>query len=226
MWWSLDPRAILPLDGIHISRRLTRTLGTGKFQVTCNAAFSRVIGYCSKGPGREGGTWITPEIIMPTVDCISWGMHTRSKCGAMVSWREVRMALRLADYSRQRACFTMCGMHRKLPWCTWSGTCAAEVIYCWTYSSGLRIWEEWGCGNIAGCLFEPTCGCGQFAGRLSNTRPSPGHVWSATMDGMKNYLQIALAELPHIDDLLACRGWRLSGSFPWGESFTSTGSIV
>jgi leucyl/phenylalanyl-tRNA---protein transferase len=63
MWWSLDPRAILPLDGIHISRRLTRTLGTGKFQVTCNAAFSRVIGYCSKGPGREGGTWITPEMI-------------------------------------------------------------------------------------------------------------------------------------------------------------------
>src|SRR3954468_20792300 len=33
-WWSPDPRAIIELDGLHISRRLRRTLRSGKFRVT------------------------------------------------------------------------------------------------------------------------------------------------------------------------------------------------
>ena len=42
LWWSPDPRAVLPLDGLHISRRLQRTLRSGKFRVTCNQAFAEI----------------------------------------------------------------------------------------------------------------------------------------------------------------------------------------
>lgn len=65
LWWSPDPRAILPLEdeGMHISRRLRRTLRSGKFQVSCDRAFDQVIRGCASGPGREGGTWITSEMI-------------------------------------------------------------------------------------------------------------------------------------------------------------------
>ena len=63
LWWSPDPRAILPLDGMHISRRLRRTLRAKKFQVTANDAFVEVINACAGGPGREGGTWLTDEMI-------------------------------------------------------------------------------------------------------------------------------------------------------------------
>ena len=63
LWWSPDPRAVLPLDGLHISRRLRRTLRSGKFQVTCNRAFPEILFGCATGPGREGGTWLTREMI-------------------------------------------------------------------------------------------------------------------------------------------------------------------
>lgn len=60
LWFSPTPRAILPLDGLHISRRLRRTLRSARFRVTIDAAFSQVILRCAV---REEGTWITPAII-------------------------------------------------------------------------------------------------------------------------------------------------------------------
>jgi len=63
LWWSPDPRAILPLDGLYISKRLRRTLRSNKFEVTCDQAFAEVIASCGSGPGREGGTWLTDEMI-------------------------------------------------------------------------------------------------------------------------------------------------------------------
>jgi leucyl/phenylalanyl-tRNA--protein transferase len=59
-WWSPDPRAILPLDGLHVSRRLARTLRSGPFQMTVNRDFAGVIRGCSV---RDEGTWITPEMV-------------------------------------------------------------------------------------------------------------------------------------------------------------------
>jgi leucyl/phenylalanyl-tRNA--protein transferase len=63
LWWSPDPRAILPLDGFHASRRLQRRLRSGEFALTVNRAFDEVIRACGVGPGRERGTWLTPEMI-------------------------------------------------------------------------------------------------------------------------------------------------------------------
>jgi leucyl/phenylalanyl-tRNA--protein transferase len=60
-WWSPDPRAIFELDGLYISRRLARTLRSGRFQVTINQAFGGVIRGCAEA--RAEGTWITPEMI-------------------------------------------------------------------------------------------------------------------------------------------------------------------
>lgn len=63
LWWSPDPRAILPLNDMKISRRLRRTLRSGKFQVTCNQAFAQVLTGCATGPGREDGTWLTQQML-------------------------------------------------------------------------------------------------------------------------------------------------------------------
>lgn len=62
-WWSPDPRGILELEGMHISRRLRRTLRQGRFEVTCDRAFRDVMAACATGPGRLGGTWITPRML-------------------------------------------------------------------------------------------------------------------------------------------------------------------
>ena len=60
LWWSPDPRAIFEMDGLHISRRLARTLRSGKFRCTINQAFGQVIRGCAE---RDEGTWIIPEMI-------------------------------------------------------------------------------------------------------------------------------------------------------------------
>ena len=59
-WWSPDPRAIIELDGLHVSRRLRRTLRSGKFQVTCDQDFAGVIRGCATASGRLGRTAASP----------------------------------------------------------------------------------------------------------------------------------------------------------------------
>jgi len=62
-WWSPDPRSIIPLGGLHISRSLARTLRRCPWRITLNTAFRRVIEACAApAPGREE-TWIEPLII-------------------------------------------------------------------------------------------------------------------------------------------------------------------
>ena len=59
-WWSPGPRGIIELDDLHISRRLRRTLRSGRFSVTVNRDFAGVIHGCAD---RGLGTWITAEML-------------------------------------------------------------------------------------------------------------------------------------------------------------------
>jgi leucyl/phenylalanyl-tRNA--protein transferase len=59
-WWSPDPRAVFPLDGLHVSRTLRRTLRSGRFACTLDADFAGVVRGCADRPGE--GTWITPRL--------------------------------------------------------------------------------------------------------------------------------------------------------------------
>ena len=58
LWWSPDPRAVIAIDALRVSRRLARTLRRGAFRVTINAAFDAVVAGCA---AREE-TWITPGL--------------------------------------------------------------------------------------------------------------------------------------------------------------------
>lgn len=60
LWWSPDPRAIFEIGGLRISRRLRRTIRSGRFQVTINQAFDAVIRGCAD---RPDGSWLTAEMI-------------------------------------------------------------------------------------------------------------------------------------------------------------------
>ena len=63
LWWSPDPRCVIIPAEVHVSRRLSRTLKAGTFQVTCNRAFDTVIADCAELRQAEpGGTWLVPEM--------------------------------------------------------------------------------------------------------------------------------------------------------------------
>lgn len=59
LWWSPDPRAIFELDRFYLSRRLMRTIRSGKFRLTINQAFGKVMRGCAE---REQ-TWITGDML-------------------------------------------------------------------------------------------------------------------------------------------------------------------
>ena len=57
-WWSPDPRAVMPLDGMRVSRSLRRSLR--RYEIRVDTAFHEVIDACAE-PTRPHG-WISPEI--------------------------------------------------------------------------------------------------------------------------------------------------------------------
>ncbi|HEY2705392.1 MAG TPA: leucyl/phenylalanyl-tRNA--protein transferase [Candidatus Dormibacteraeota bacterium] len=62
-WWSPQPRAVLPLDGVHASRRLRRS--ARRFEVRVDSAFEQVVEACADP--RRPGAWIDPDIRMAYV---------------------------------------------------------------------------------------------------------------------------------------------------------------
>jgi leucyl/phenylalanyl-tRNA--protein transferase len=57
-WWSPDPRAVIPLDGLRVSRSLRRS--RRRFEIRIDTAFDEVIDAC-RDPARPHG-WISSEI--------------------------------------------------------------------------------------------------------------------------------------------------------------------
>jgi leucyl/phenylalanyl-tRNA--protein transferase len=58
-WWSPDPRGILPLDGLRVTRSLRQS--AKRFEVRVNTCFEAVIRACAD-PSREDG-WINAAFI-------------------------------------------------------------------------------------------------------------------------------------------------------------------
>jgi leucyl/phenylalanyl-tRNA---protein transferase len=68
LWWSPDPRMVLPVVDFKISRSLRKTLrrfvAAPGCEVRIDSAFERVISACATTP-RDGqkGTWIVPAMV-------------------------------------------------------------------------------------------------------------------------------------------------------------------
>jgi leucyl/phenylalanyl-tRNA---protein transferase len=74
-WFSPDPRGVIPLDGLVVSRSLRARLRRSGWETTVDRAFAAVIAGCADRPraggarsgprelaDQAGGTWITPPM--------------------------------------------------------------------------------------------------------------------------------------------------------------------
>ncbi|WP_165235044.1 leucyl/phenylalanyl-tRNA--protein transferase [Aquisphaera insulae] len=88
LWWSPDPRAVLYLDELNVSRRLARTIRSGRFETRLDTAFPQVIRACAEvsRPG-EDGTWITPEMQRAYIR-----LHELGHAHSMEAWRDGELA--------------------------------------------------------------------------------------------------------------------------------------
>lgn len=57
-WWSPDPRGVLPLDGLRVSKSLRKSCR--RYEVTVDRAFAAVVDGCAD-PSRDGG-WISRDV--------------------------------------------------------------------------------------------------------------------------------------------------------------------
>ncbi len=57
-WWSPEPRAVLPLDSLRVSRSLRRSCR--RFEIRLDTAFAQVIDACADS--ARDGSWISPAI--------------------------------------------------------------------------------------------------------------------------------------------------------------------
>jgi leucyl/phenylalanyl-tRNA---protein transferase len=61
-WYSPDPRGILPLERFRASKRLSRVVRQGRFEIRIDHDFAAVIHACAERPD-EDGSWIDEEIV-------------------------------------------------------------------------------------------------------------------------------------------------------------------
>jgi len=62
LWWSPDPRMVLPTAEMHLSRSLRRRLRRRDFRVSFDEAFEEVLQVCAEPREPGGGTWLVPEM--------------------------------------------------------------------------------------------------------------------------------------------------------------------
>jgi leucyl/phenylalanyl-tRNA--protein transferase len=90
LWWSPDPRMVLPTTELRVSRSLRKRLhavGAGKrWQLRLDTAFTDVMRACAAPRPGQDGTWITAAVIE------SYGaLHRQGLAHSVETWEDDRL---------------------------------------------------------------------------------------------------------------------------------------
>ncbi|WP_240047703.1 leucyl/phenylalanyl-tRNA--protein transferase [Sphingomonas panacisoli] len=80
-WVEPRKRAVLPLDGFHLSRSLKKTIASDRFRVTADAAFEDVIALCAESADDRPDTWINT-----TIEQVFTQLHFRGFTHSIECW--------------------------------------------------------------------------------------------------------------------------------------------
>lgn len=82
LWYSPDPRFVLPLSELRVGRTLRQSIRHRRFDLTMDAAFRDVIEHCASipRPGQKG-TWITAAMVDGYVT-----LHERGFAHSVEAW--------------------------------------------------------------------------------------------------------------------------------------------
>jgi len=86
-WVDPERRGVLPLDGIHIPRRLKKTIRQGRFDVTADRDFMGVLQGCAERTPSRKSTWINAEIIR-----LYGALHAMGAAHSVECWHDGKLA--------------------------------------------------------------------------------------------------------------------------------------
>ena len=79
-WVAPKKRGILPLDDFHISHSLKKIVRKGKFSVSFDTDFHKVVITCADTPRNTEGTWINNQIIEAFMELHQLGLAHSVEC--------------------------------------------------------------------------------------------------------------------------------------------------
>ncbi|WP_373369278.1 leucyl/phenylalanyl-tRNA--protein transferase [Sphingomonas folli] len=79
-WVEPRRRAILPLDGFHLSRSLRKVIAGDRFRVTADRAFAEIIALCAESAEDRPDTWINASIEQAFVRLHGLGLAHSIEC--------------------------------------------------------------------------------------------------------------------------------------------------
>ena len=82
-WWSPDPRGVLPLSGLRVTRSMRQS--ARHFEIRIDTAFSDVVAGCAD-PDRSGG-WIDQHIVAAYTE-----LHRLGWAHSVEAWRDGELA--------------------------------------------------------------------------------------------------------------------------------------
>ncbi len=63
LWWSPDPRMVLPVEAVRLHRSLKKTLRHASYEVRVDQNFEGVMRGCADPRPEQDGTWITNAVV-------------------------------------------------------------------------------------------------------------------------------------------------------------------
>ena len=127
LWWSPNPRAVLYLDALHVSRSLARALKRADYTVTFDTAFNEVVQACAT-PRKDGlGTWITNEMASAYAR-----LHRQGHAHSIEVWRDQQLMGGLYGVSLGRIFFGESMFSRQ--------TNGSKIAFVWLVQQ-LRRWR-------------------------------------------------------------------------------------
>jgi leucyl/phenylalanyl-tRNA--protein transferase len=84
LWFSPDPRFVLPLDRVRVSRSLRKTIRRQPYEIRVDTAFRRVMQACATAPRRgQDGTWINQQMVQGFC-----ALHELGFAHSVEAWRD------------------------------------------------------------------------------------------------------------------------------------------
>lgn len=82
-WVEPRERAIIPLEGLHLSKSLRKVIRADRFTVTVDRAFEQVIRACAEPRPDHPETWISERIVQSYL-----GLHRAGHAHSVECWQE------------------------------------------------------------------------------------------------------------------------------------------
>ena len=87
LWWSPDPRMVLPTDELKVSRSLGKVVRNRIFEIRVDTAFDDVMKACAEPRLGQPGTWITEAVR------VAYGrLHNLGHAHSVECWRDGNLA--------------------------------------------------------------------------------------------------------------------------------------